>query len=121
MYYIHNYFFSKGLSNTEAFYKEDGKTQFGWEGYMCQDNLSLSKDIKRCHKAIIFIESLYFYIKVKYLLSEFNGVNDIIKNICFIYFERSFPKVANIRCKLQIINPIKKKDRIIGSKLKIVQ
>ena len=102
---IQIYDVQKGLFDfntyTKFCYKEEnGKDRFGWEGYLGEDNLNLSKDIKRCHKAMTFIESLYFYYKVKYLTFLFNEINDIIRNICLVYFERTLLNIYNIRCKL---------------------
>ena len=103
IYNIRNNLRSKN-SYSEIFYtQKDGKGQFGWKGFMKADSLSLVKDIKICRKAIIFIESYHFYLKVKCLLHVFNvnGIDDIIRNICFVYFERTLSNVSDIRCRLE--------------------
>jgi hypothetical protein len=46
---------------------------------------------------MLFIESRNFYFKVKNLLDSFNGINDIIRNICFVYFERTLNNISNIK------------------------
>ena len=81
--------------------KVNGKIPFGWYGFLPKDILSLSNDIEICSKVIFFLESWYFYLKAKYLLCLFDGINDIIRNICFIYIERTLGNLFNIRCKLQ--------------------
>ena len=88
--------------NPRIYYVEKvtSKASLGWEGYMRQDRLSLSNDIEICSKAIFFLESWHFYLKVKDLLRLFSYNNDIIHYICFIYFQRTIGNLSNIRCKL---------------------
>lgn len=85
-------------SYTEILY-ENGK--FSFDNHILQKHTNLYNDIKLCRETMLFIESRHFYFKVKYLLYAFNGINDIIKNICFVYFERTLSNISDIKYILQ--------------------
>ena len=51
--------------------RRDGKVWFLWKMLKTADNSSLLRDIIKFHKAIVFIESFHFYLKVKNLLHVF--------------------------------------------------
>lgn len=104
LYIIYNDLFDTVTSHTKEFRveKENCKTRFRTTDCICKDRLKLFDDMELCHKAICFIESLYFYLKIRYLLTLFDNNDDIIKNICFIYFERTLRNVSDIRCNFQI-------------------
>lgn len=82
--------------------KKEWKAKFLGKTLTKADNLSILKDIKVCRKAIMFVESFHFYLKVRCLLHVFdtNGIDDIIRNICFVYFERTLSDITEIRCRL---------------------
>lgn len=103
-YGVYRYPFTQNILSTRTILikkKNNDKTQFRFKDCPCKNLQSLINDLEMCHKAINFIESLYFFLKIRYLLCLFNNNNDIIRNICFIYFERILQNVSNIRCKLQ--------------------
>lgn len=77
------------------------KGRFSFNNHILQKHTNLYNDMKLCRKAMLFIESLHFYFKVKYLSYLFDGINDIITNICFIYFERTITNISNLKCILQ--------------------
>ena len=105
-YFINNRFFSQIITlNHKTFYeaKINGKRIIGKideEEELYKDELFLLNDIKICRKVIFYIESLHFYLKVKYLLRVFDNNNDIIRNICLVYFERTLCNVSDLRCKI---------------------
>jgi len=105
-YYIFNYLFidweSEGQKLIIENENENDKTRFIITDCICKDRLSLFDDMRRCHKAICFIESLNLFLKVKSLLPLFDNNNDIVINICNVYFKISLRNVSNIRCKLQL-------------------
>lgn len=80
---------------------ENNDIPYGFSGCNCGDNTSLVKDIDSCCKAMVFIESLHFFLEVKRLLHLFDNNHDIIRNICLIYFDRTLKNISAIRCKLQ--------------------
>ena len=90
-------------SRARVFCEENER--FSCQKHILQINTNFYKDVEVCHRAIIFIESFYFYLKVKYLLDLFDGVFDIIRNICFVYFEKAplnvSSNVSNLRCKFE--------------------
>ena len=103
-YFANNHFFSHTIiSCDKMFYemKPNGKVLMGIEDE--GDKSNLLNDIFLCRKAIFYIELFHFYLKIKYLLVLFDGVNDIIKNISVIYFERALlhKNISNIRCKFE--------------------
>ena len=85
-------------SSTEILY-DDGR--FSCKEHILQNLTNLYNDMNICRKAIIFIESYYFYLKVKYLLDKFIGINDIVLNICFVYFKRSLKNISDVNCKFE--------------------
>ena len=87
-------------THTEIIYEKKDKEEFRWKGFPNEDNLSLIKDVRLCGKAMMFIDSYHFYLKVKYLSFISNEFHDIIKNICFVYFERTLANISDLRCKL---------------------
>lgn len=102
IYDIYNYLFEPSISHKQI-YRVDNKnekTRFRFNDCICKNKSSILEDVEICHKAICFIDSFYFYLKIKYLSGAFNEINDIIRNICFIYFDRTLQNVSNIRCKL---------------------
>lgn len=105
LYYIYNYLFLDWKPLTEELIVEsenkNDKTRFIITDCICKDRLSLFNDMRRCHKAICFIESLNLFLKIKYLLPSFDNNNDIVTNMCNVYFNISLRNVSNIRCKLQ--------------------
>jgi hypothetical protein len=103
LYIIYNYLFDGYKSHTKEFYveKENDKTRFRTSDCICKDRSTLFDDMELCHKAMCFIESLHFYFKIRHLLCLFDNNNDIIKNICFVYFERTLRNVSDIRCHFQ--------------------
>lgn len=76
------------------------KGRFSHDNHILQKDTNLYNDIKLCREVMIFIESLNFYIKVKYLLYAFDGINDIINNICFVYFENTISNISDLKYKL---------------------
>jgi len=63
---------------------------------------SIVRDIKSCKKSLIFMESIEFCFKIVLFMSIFNenGINDIIRNICLVYLERSLYDYKDVRCIL---------------------
>ena len=88
-------------SSTEISYSE--KTLFSFCNHILQKSTNWYDDMKICRKAILFIESYHLYLKIKLLLYVFNEneINDIIRNICLIYFERTLLGVYNVRCRFE--------------------
>ena len=105
IYHVHNYFFLQELRlNNEIFYgrKIDGnifEVKNGYKNYLPPYLLSLSNDMALCSKAVLFVESLHFYLKVKYLLNLFDGIDDVIYNICIVYLGRTLENISNIQLK----------------------
>lgn len=64
--------------------------------------LSILNDVKLCRKALVFMESLDFCFKIYLYMSIYdeNGINDIKRNICLVYLEKTLRGCKNIRCKL---------------------
>jgi len=87
-------------ANSEIIYD---KGRFHMKSLNSENVINIYNDIKACRKAILFIESYHFYLKVLYLKYVFNEyeINDIIRNICFVYFERTLVGTLNIKCKLE--------------------
>lgn len=81
-------------SSTEISYENQ---RFSFHNHILQKHTNLYNDIKLCREAMLFIESRNFYFKVKNLLDSFKGINDIIRNICFVYFERTLNNISNIK------------------------
>lgn len=96
--YIINFNLCSAHSSMEILYN---KGRFSYDNHILNKHANLYNDMELCRKATLFIESLNFYLKVKYLLYAFDGINDIIINICFVYFERTLSNISNIKYILQ--------------------
>jgi hypothetical protein len=77
------------------------KGRFSHDNRILQKDTNLYNDMKLCRESILFIEFLNLYLKVKYLLCLFDGINDIIRNICYVYFENTISNISDLKYKLQ--------------------